>query len=440
MTRSRLRLPVLLFGALAIAVLSASCGGGGGKSSGGTTTTSNVSGSVSVWGIWVGQEQRNFQAVIDAFNKQYPNVKVTYSPKGNNLPTILTTAVQGGKPPDVAAPAQPGLVDQFVKQGKLKPIGYVKGAVATNFGSAIVAAGTFEKQFYALTYKADNKSTVFYNVQAYKNAGVTPAKDWNTFIKDAKTIKSSGLPAYAISGADGWTLTDLFENLYLRTAGPQKYDQLTKHEIPWTDPSVKTALTDMAQVLSDTGNIYGGTNGALQTDFPTAVGYVLATKPKAAQVIEGDFVPAQLTTVPIKPVTGYNEFTFPAVNGSPPSVVGAGNLVITFNDNEAIDAFVKFLATPAAALPWIKAGGFVSANKKVAASAYTDPILRKAAQDLTHATTFKFDMSDQQPIAFGGTTGQGEWKIFQDFLKNPSNVNGTASALESAAAKAYKSS
>jgi alpha-glucoside transport system substrate-binding protein len=440
MTRSRLRLPMLAFGALAIAVLAASCGGGKKSSGGTTTTTSNISGSVSVWGIWVGQEQKNFQAVIDAFKKQYPNVKVTYSPKGNNLPTILTTAVQGGKPPDVAAPAQPGLVEQFVTQGKLKPIAYVKGAVATNFGNSIVTAGTFEKKFYALTYKADNKSTVFYNVQAYKSAGVTPATDWNTFIKDGNTIKASGLPAYAISGADGWTLTDLFENIYLRTAGPQKYDQLTKHQIPWTDSSVKTALTDMAQILSDSSNMYGGTNGALQTDFPTAVGYVLATKAKAAQVIEGDFVPAQLTTVPIKPVTGYNEFTFPAINGSPSAVVGAGNLVITFNDNPAIEAFVKFLATPAAALPWIRAGGFVSANKHVAASAYTDPILRKAAQDLTHATTFKFDMSDQAPIAFGGTTGQGEWKILQDFLKNPSNVNGTAQSLETAAAKAYKSS
>jgi hypothetical protein len=241
-----------------------------------------------------------------------------------------------------------------------------------------------------------------------------------------------------MSGADGWTLTDLFENIYLRTAGPQKYDQLTAHTIPWTDPSVKTALTDMAQVLSDSSNMYGGTSGALQTDFPTAVGYVLATKPKAAQVIEGDFVPAQLTTVPIKPVTGYNEFTFPAINGSPPSVVGAGNLVITFKDDPAIEAFVKFLATPAAALPWIKAGGFVSANKHVSASAYPDPILRKAAQDLTHASTFKFDMSDQAPIAFGGTTGQGEWKILQDFLQHPSDVNGTAQALETAAAKAYK--
>jgi alpha-glucoside transport system substrate-binding protein len=438
MTRSRLRLPVLFFGALAIAVLAASCGGGGGKSSGGTTT-SNVSGSITVWGIWVGEEQKNFQAVIDAFKKVYPNVKVTYSPKGNDLPTILTTAVQGGKPPDIAAPAQPGLVQSYVKQGKLKPIGYVRTTAVTNFGNAIVAAGTVKSTYYGLMYKADNKSTVFYNVKAYQNAGVTPAADWNTFIKNGRTIKASGLPAYSIAGSEGWTLTDLFENIYLRTAGPQKYDQLTTHSIPWTDPSVKTALTDMAQVLSDSSNIVGGTNGALQTDFPTSVSNVLATNPKGAEVIEGDFVPGVIKP-PIKPVTGYNEFTFPSINGSPRSVMGAGNLVITFRDNPAIEAFVKYLATPAAALPWIRAGGFVSANKKVALTSYTDPILKKAAEDLTKSSTFKFDMSDQQPVAFGGTTGQGEWKIFQDFLKNPSDINGTASALESAAAKAYKNS
>ena len=46
-------------------------------------------------------------------------------------------------------------------------------------------------------------------------------------------------------------------------------------------------------------------------------------------------------------------------------------------------------------------------------------------------------MSDLQPAAFGGTAGQGEWKILQDFLKNPSDVDGTAQQLEAAAAKAY---
>ena len=47
-------------------------------------------------------------------------------------------------------------------------------------------------------------------------------------------------------------------------------------------------------------------------------------------------------------------------------------------------------------------------------------------------------MSDLQPAAFGGTAGQGEWQILQNFLKNPTDVNGTASKLEAAAAAAYK--
>ena len=40
--------------------------------------------------------------------------------------------------------------------------------------------------------------------------------------------------------------------------------------------------------------------------------------------------------------------------------------------------------------------------------------------------------------AIGGTIGQGEWRIFQDFVKNPKNVDGAAAALEKSAAAAYK--
>ena len=47
----------------------------------------------------------------------------------------------------------------------------------------------------------------------------------------------------------------------------------------------------MGQILGDTANIAGGTSGALQTDFPTSVTNVFAKTPKAAMVIEGDFVP-----------------------------------------------------------------------------------------------------------------------------------------------------
>lgn len=437
MTTQRITLLILL-AVLALAAVVAGCGGGG-ASKGGAAAAPTVSGSLSVMGIWVGEEQKSFQAVIDDFRTRFPNVKVTYTPAGNNLPTVLTTAVQGGSPPDVAAPAQPGLVTSFIRQHKLKPLDFARKPTLANFGQAIVDLGTVNGKFYSLVYKADNKSTVFYNVQAYKDAGVTPPTTWDQFFADARTIKASGLPAYSIPGGEGWSLTDLFENIYLRTAGPAKYDALSRHSIPWTDPSVKRALGEMAKVLADSSNIAGGTAGALQTDFPTAVGNVLATKPKAAQIIEGDFVPGVVTS-PIKPVTGYGEFTFPSIDRSPPVVVGAGNLVIAFRDTPAIRAFVNYLATPRAAEVWIKRGGFVSANKKVPPSTYSDSILRKAAQDVTQAQTFRFDMSDEQPVGFGGTPGQGEWKIFQDFLRNPGNINGTARALESAAVKAYKGS
>ena len=178
--------PWILLPAVALAAVVAGCGGGGGAGKGATAKAQNVSGSVSVMGIWVGEEQKSFQAVIDDFRSRFPGVKVTYTPAGNNLPTVLTTAVQGGSPPDVAVPAQPGLVNSFVRQHKLKPLDFARRTTLANFGRAIVDLGTVDGSFYSLVYKADNKSTVFYNVQAYQDAGVTPASDWDAFLADAR--------------------------------------------------------------------------------------------------------------------------------------------------------------------------------------------------------------------------------------------------------------
>jgi alpha-glucoside transport system substrate-binding protein len=294
-------------------------------------------------------------------------------------------------------------------------------------------------KLYGFVFKGANKSTVWYNVKAFNDAGVQPPQTWPDVLSAAKTLKASGVPAYSIAGADGWTLTDLFENIYLRTAGPDKYDQLSKHEIPWTDPSVTTALNDMAQILGDTGNIAGGTQGALQTDFPTSVSHVYTVPPKAAMVFEGDFVQGVITSsTKAQPKSGFNQFAFPSINGSDPSVVGGGDTLVTFKDDAATRAFVEYLATPQAAEIWAKQGGFASPNKGVDASVYPDPISKATATALADAQTFRFDMSDLAPAAFGGTVGQGEWKILQDFLKNPKDVQGTQQALEKAAASAWK--
>jgi hypothetical protein len=396
-----------------------------------------VSGTISIIAKWTGDEQASFMAVLAPFKKANPGVTIKYQGAGDNVPQIVSTAVQGGNPPDIATLPQPGLMKQFAESGKLKPITFARGVIAANYQPVWITLGSVNKKLYGLYFKGGNKSTVWYNVKSFKQAGAKVPQTWPQFLAAAKTLKSSGTPAYSIGGSDGWTLTDLFENIYLRTAGPAKYDLLTAHKIKWTDPSVKKALGVMGQIFSDTSNLAGGTDGALQTDFPTSVSNVFATSPKAAMVIEGDFVPGVVASSnPLKAISGYNEFGFPTIGGAS-GVMGGGDVVVMFKTSAASQALIKYLATPAAATIWAKRGGFTSPNKRVKASAYKDPLNRKTALAFALANIFRFDMSDLQPAAFGSTVGQGEWKIFQDFLQNPKDVNGTAGALEASAKKAY---
>jgi alpha-glucoside transport system substrate-binding protein len=442
MRKDRLHLLVLAL-IFALSVLAAGCGGDddddeGGAPTGATDTGGEaaVSGSISVMSTWSGPEQNSFQAVIDGFTEQNPDVDVSYDSAGDALPTVLSTAVEGGNPPDVAVVPQPGLVQQYVERGALQPIEFAADTLAENFSEAVTQVGQFEGQQYSFLFKAANKSTVWYNVQAFENAGVEPAETWEDFLAAAETIKASGLPAYSIGGAEGWTLTDLFENIYLRTAGQDMYEQLSRHEIQWTDQSVKDALTEMAKIVGDTDNIVGGTEGALQSDFATSVSNVFAEEPKAAMVLEGDFVPGVVES-PLEPETGYNVFAFPSISDSPPSVVGGGDMVVMFEDSPAAQAFVEYLATPEAAAIWAGRGGFSSANLNVGDDAYPDAITAETATAIAEAESFAFDLSDLQPSEFGATEGQGLWKLFQDFVANPDDVDGIAEQMERAASAAY---
>jgi ABC-type glycerol-3-phosphate transport system substrate-binding protein len=427
------RLYLLALGAVAVALTAAGSAGGGAAAPQGAS----ISGSISVIGEATGPEITRLQTVFKDFNRLYPDIKVKFTSAARNLPTVLGTAVQGGNPPDLAIIPQPALMREFANRGALKPITFVKSKAARTLSPGWIAIGSVKGKYYGLYIKGTNKSTVWYGVKAFKDAGVKPPMTWPQFLQVAKTLHASGLPAYSIGGADGWTLTDLFENIYIRTAGPRKYDLLATHKIKWTDKSVKTALTTMAQVLADTANIAGGQAGALQTDFATSVAQAFRDNPKAAMVLEADFVPASVSS-DWKAVTDYNVFTFPSIGGSPPSVVTAGDALVMFKDNPAARAFVSYMATGRAGSVLVKQGGASSPNKAVPPKAYADPLQRLTATALARAKISRFDLSDLQPSAFGATPGQGMWKLFQDFLKNPSNVNGIAAKMEAAAAKAYK--
>ncbi|MFD7708968.1 ABC transporter substrate-binding protein [Streptomyces sp. NPDC059786] len=436
-------------GALALALTA--CGGdddknstGSGKETGGTSEPSvqlpNLKGqTLEVAAVWTGAEQKNFMKVMDEFEKR-TGAEIGFVPTGNNTSTFLGTKIQGGKPPDVAFLPQVGVLHQFAEKGWVKPLGAeAQAQVDKNFSQGWKDLGAYKGKQYGAYVKAANKSLVWYNTANFEAAGLSDTpKTWKDFLSTAQTLSDAGSPAVSIGGADGWTLTDWFENVYLSQAGPEKYDQLAAHKIKWTDPSVKKALTTLAELWGKDELIAGGRKGALNTEFPKSVTQTFSGDTPAGMVFEGDFVTANINADTKAEVgTDAKVFSFPAVGDASP-VVSGGDAAVILKDGEGAQALLTFLASTDAAEIWAAQGGFLSPSKTMDQATYKDAVTRQIAKALVEAgDDFRFDMSDQAPAAFGGTQGVGEWKDLQDFLSNPKDVAGTQQKLEADAAKAY---
>ncbi|MFE7976438.1 ABC transporter substrate-binding protein [Streptomyces shenzhenensis] len=441
-------LAALLAGALALSACGGSdddkkTGDGASSSAGekgsGVTLPKLDGASLEVAAVWTGGEQKNFKQVLAEFAKR-TGAEVTFVPAQDPIINFLGSKIAGGRPPDVALLPQPGAIKQAVDKKWAKPLGpEARAELAENYTQGWQDIGKVDGTQYGAYYKAANKSLIWYNAKAFENAGAAEPTTWQELLTTAQAVYDSGVTPFSVGGADGWTLTDWFENVYLSQAGPEKYDQLAQHKIKWTDPSVKEALTTLAQIWGKKDYVAGGASGALQTEFPASVTQTFTggDQPKAAMVYEGDFAQVNIGETKAKVGTDAKVFPFPAVGSAAP-VVSGGDAAVVLKDSEAAQALVTFLASPDAATIQAKLGGYLSPNKNVPNAAYPNEVQRTIAKALiASGDDFRFDMSDQAPQAFGGTPGKGEWKALQDFLQNPTDVAGAQAQLEKDAAAAY---
>jgi ABC-type glycerol-3-phosphate transport system substrate-binding protein len=425
---------------MVVALVAAACGGDDDDNGDGADDGEAAGGDpIEVTAVWTGTEQERFTAVLDAFTAE-TGIETSYRSAGDDMAAFLGTQIEGGSPPDVAMIAQPALVEQLVGDGSLQPFNDdVVAAIGENYADAWIDIGSVDGTPYALYFKVANKSTWWYNTAVFDQAGVEPPEDWDGMLEVASTVNASGTPFVSMGGADGWTLTDWFENIYIRTAGADAYDQLTNHEIPWTDESVVTALETWGELVGDPANLAGGTTGALNTGFEDSVKNVFADPAEAGTVYEGDFVAGVISgETGAEAETDFNFFTFPTIDGSAPAVVSGGDGAVVLTDNPSAQRFVEYLASAEASEVWASEGGFISANQNLDSSVYPDAISQSIGEAVVAAgDDVRFDMSDLVPPEFGGTSGQGLWKLFQDFVQNPGDIDGVTKKLEKAAEQAF---
>ncbi|HET9443653.1 MAG TPA: ABC transporter substrate-binding protein [Acidimicrobiales bacterium] len=404
---------------------------------------------IEVMAVWSGAEQEAFQAVARRFERA-TGATVGYTSAGHSMAAALDARLAGEGPPDVAFLPQPGLLRRYAREGRLVPLaGDVVRVVDENFEPVWRRLGSAGGRLYGVWFKAAHKSLVWYRLAAFEAIGAVPPPDLEGLVDVANRLADAGVAAFSVGGAAGWTLTDWFENLYLRQAGPARYDRLARHALAWTDVSVREALAMLGRLL-DPRLVAGGVEGALTTGFEPSVVRVFTGPAEAAMTVEGDFV-AGVVTSRTRARIGVDAdvFAFPpatargrdgtSYDAAATAVMGGGDAAVLLRPSGAGQAFLRFLATPEAAAVWARRGGFLSPNRNLDLAVYPDDLSRSLARGLLEAGDgFRFDLSDLAPAAFGGLEGQGMRAALQDFLRTR-DVAATAARLEAEAAAAFGS-
>jgi alpha-glucoside transport system substrate-binding protein len=224
-----------------------------------------------------------------------------------------------------------------------------------------------------------------------------------------------------VGAGDWFTLTDWFENVYVRSEGPGKYDGLFAGRLPFDDPSVIAALRRMTSILRDP-YLAGGVAGTVLTTFPDAVIDVFGPDPSAHLFMGGGFVGhfalGALQPAPV-PGRSIGVAPFPTIDATvgEPVVVGA-DFIAAFADDEEVKQFVLYLTSPGAGRIWVSTGTTVSPNRRIPLSAYPNELVRMAARQVSEAKIVRFDGSDLLP----GSLGREFGLTLQQVLRQPTQV------------------
>ena len=340
--------------------------------------------------------------------------------------TVLTARVEGGNAPDLAQIAQPGLMRSFAESGDLVNLSewFNTEQLAQDYNQTFIDLGSSNGDLYGIFYQANLKSIVWYPVQAFEDAGYEVPATWDELIalSDQIMADGNGNPWCLSTEQDaftGWVITDWIEDILLRTAPVEVYDQWVAHQIPFNHPEVIEAAEYASQIMFTEGYVYGGTTGIntiwvgdTQTPMFANGGPGCWLHKQAAWIT--DFWPgAQEGNPQFEAGEDSAFFYFPSIEeefGRP--ALGAGDQFVMFNDRPEVRALLEYLATPEAAQGWIEAGGFVSANSSVPAEWYTNYKDEAMSEILNQSTELRFDASDTMPADVGGgsfLSGMVDW-------------------------------
>ncbi|MGN7761715.1 ABC transporter substrate-binding protein [Paenibacillus sp. 22594] len=213
--------------ALSLVMLSALTAGCGGNSDNSGTPAAKNSGTdagsktekteLTFWGDWGGEGQKQFETMVDAFNKSQDKIHVKYVLQQDMITKFLTAATNGGSP-DVLFWDR-WRTSLYAPKNVLHPVDeYLTrdGISKDDFYSESLTELSYNDKLYGLPLTVDARA-LFYNKKLLAEAGLQPPTTWDELeTAAAKMTKWKGNKLEVA----GFSMADLgLFNMYLQQAG-----------------------------------------------------------------------------------------------------------------------------------------------------------------------------------------------------------------------------
>jgi alpha-glucoside transport system substrate-binding protein len=186
---------------------------------------------------------------------------------------------------DVALLPQPGAVADAVDQGavSLEDMGFDIAELEETYGAYLMSLVEVDGEHYGVPSNINLKSMVWYPKDDFDAAGYAEPQTFDELIALSDQIVADGGTPWCVGfeseDATGWPATDWMEDIMLRTAGTDVYDQWVTHDIPFNDPAVQTAGETMGEVMFGEGYVLGGADQTPAIPFGDAPGPMFQDPP-----------------------------------------------------------------------------------------------------------------------------------------------------------------
>lgn len=424
---------------LILALILVACGGSGNNTSdtntGSDTSSDTMTGTplemamqgayagtvVTMTGPFTDEDEVKFNASIAEFEAA-TGIDIQYTGT-KEFETTISVRVDAGNSPDIADFPQPGLLANFVADGKVVDVSTFldMGKLQANYNQSWLDMATMDGPngpiMAGVWHRFNGKSLVWYPKAAFDAAGYQVPQTWDELIALMDEIVADGDTPWCIgieSGtATGWPATDWMEEFMLRTTSLENYDRWVAGELPFDSPEVINAAEKMSELWFNEDYVYGGRAGIVSTFFGDSPKPMFDNPPKCWLHKQGNFItsffPEGLT-----PGVDYDFFYLPGLDpayGKPFLV--AGDIMAMFNDRPEVRAVMEFFSTGESVRAWLAAGGALSPHRDTNLDWYGDDVERGVAALAQQASSLRFDASDLMP----GEVGSGSfWKGMTDYV------------------------